>query len=43
MARPNPLRRLATGFVRLVIVGPVQCWQFDAPPRGWTPPRIART
>jgi oxygen-independent coproporphyrinogen-3 oxidase len=43
MARPNPLRRLATGLVRRVVVGPGQCWQFDAPPRGWTPPLIART
>ena len=43
MARPIPLRRLATGLVRRVLVGPGQRWQFDAPPRGWMPPPIDRT
>lgn len=43
MGRPIPLRRLATGLVRRVLVGPGQRWQFDAPPRGWMPPPIDRT
>ena len=43
MARPIPLRRLATGLVRRVLVGRGQRWQFDAPPRGWMPPPIERT
>ena len=43
MARPIPLRRLATGLLRRMIVGPGQRWQFEAPPRGWVPPPMART
>jgi oxygen-independent coproporphyrinogen-3 oxidase len=43
MARPIPLRRLATGFVRRVLVGPGQRWQFDVPPADWMPPRLERT
>ena len=43
MARPIPLRRLATGFVRRVLVGPGQRWRFEAPPPGWVPPRLERT
>lgn len=43
MARPIPLRRLATSLVRRVLVGPGQRWQFDPPPRGWMPPPIERT
>jgi oxygen-independent coproporphyrinogen-3 oxidase len=43
MAPALPLRRLATGLVRRVLVGPGQRWQFEAPPRGWAPPRLDRT
>ena len=43
MTRPLPLRRLATGLVRRLLLSPGQRWQFDPPPRGWMPPPIERT
>jgi oxygen-independent coproporphyrinogen-3 oxidase len=43
MALLPPWRRLATGLVRRALVGPGQRWQFEAPPDGWTPPRLERT
>lgn len=43
MARPLPLRRLATSVVRRLLVGPGQRWQFEAPPPGWRPVRVDRT
>jgi oxygen-independent coproporphyrinogen-3 oxidase len=43
MAQPIPLRRLATGLVRRVLVGPGQRWQFDQPPADWMPPKMDRT
>jgi oxygen-independent coproporphyrinogen-3 oxidase len=43
MAVAHPLRRLATNLVRRVLVGSGQRWQFEAPPRGWAPPRMERT
>jgi oxygen-independent coproporphyrinogen-3 oxidase len=43
MARPLPLRRLATSVVRRLLVGPGQRWQFEAPPPGWMPVRVDRT
>jgi oxygen-independent coproporphyrinogen-3 oxidase len=43
MAPVFPLRRLATALIRRAIVGPGQRWRFEAPPRGWAPPQMART
>jgi len=43
MLPARPVRRLAAGLVRRMLVGPGQRWQFDAPPRGWVPPRMEQS